>query len=307
MKPHKDRKRLFVTYILYNPLANGGNGTEGLDAILSAFPGAALCNIIELDINEFLTALPADDQVILCGGDGTLHHLVNDLADPAALEVPVYVWKFGTGNDFWRDAPEKKEKEMVLLNDYMKNLPTVRINGRSVRFLNNCGLGIDGRVCEMGEEKKRKKGGKVSYAAMALKAILYDYKCARARVTVDGVTKEYDKVWLATAMNGKYFGGGMKITPDQDRRGDKLCCIVWHKTARPLALPLFISVFPGLHVHLKSMFDLRWGSDIQVEFDRPCAVNLDGEVTSGVLSYSAGKGPASRPEPALSKGAFYET
>lgn len=278
-----------MTYVLYNPLANGGNGEEGLDSVLAVFPQAELKNITTLDTNEFLTALPEGDQIILCGGDGTINHLVNDLHDPAGLTTPVYVWKFGTGNDFWRDAPEKKEHEMVLLNDYIKNLPTAMVNEKPVRFLNNCSFGIDGRVCELGEIKKRKKGGRVSYAAMALKAIGYDYKCAKARVTVDAETREYDKVWLATAMNGKYFGGGMKLTPGQDRRSDKLCCIVWHKTPRLLALPLFVSVFPGLHVHLTGMFDIRWGNHIEVEFDRPCAINLDGEVTSGVTGYTAAK------------------
>lgn len=278
-----------MTYILYNPLANGGNGRQGIDDVQAHFPGSLLYDITALNANDFLTSLTGEDQVILCGGDGTIHHLVNDLADPTTLTVPVYIWKFGTGNDFWRDVPEKKELEMVLLNDYIKNLPYAMVNGKAIRFLNNCSFGIDGRVCEMGEAKKREKGGRVSYAAMALKAIGYDYKCAKARVTVDGVTKEYDKVWLATAMNGKYFGGGMKLTPGQDRRSDRFCCIVWHKTPRLLALPLFISVFPGLHVHLKSMFDITWGNDIRVEFDRPCAINLDGEVTSGLTFYSAHK------------------
>ena len=278
-----------MTYILYNPLANGGNGRQGIDEVQAHFPGSLLYDITRLDTNGFLVSLTQEDQVILCGGDGTIHHLVNALADPTSLDVPVYIWKFGTGNDFWRDVPEKKEMEMVLLNDYIKNLPYAMVNGKPVRFMNNASFGIDGRVCEMGEEKKKEKGGRVSYAAMALKAIGYDYKCARARVTVDGVTKEYKKVWLATAMNGKYFGGGMKLTPGQDRRSDKLCCMVWHKTPRILALPLFVSVFPGWHVHLKGMFDVSWGNDIQVEFDRPCAINLDGEVTSGITGYSAHK------------------
>lgn len=296
-----------MTYILFNPLANGGNGLLGVDEVQAQFPDAVTRDITALDANAFLSGLTAEDRVILCGGDGTIHHLVNDLADPTGLEVPVYIWKFGTGNDFWRDVPDKKEKEMVLLNDYIQNLPVACVNGENIRFLNNCSFGIDGRVCEMGEEKKREKGGKVSYAAMALKAIGYDYKCANARVTVDGVTREYKKVWLATAMNGKFFGGGMKLTPGQNRSRDTFCCIVWHKTPRLLALPLFISVFPGLHVRLKGMFDIHYGTEIEVEFDRPCAVNLDGEVISGITRYTACKAPASRPEPVFSKGASYET
>lgn len=295
-----------MTYIMYNPLANGGNGMQGIDRVQAQFPGSEIRDITALDPNTFFADLTPEDKVILCGGDGTIHHLVNDLADPAGLEVPVYIWKFGTGNDFWRDVPQKKEREMVLLNDYIRNLPVACVNGEDVRFLNNFSFGIDGRVCELGEEKKRTKGGKVSYAALAIKAIAYDYKCVNARVTVDGETREYKKVWLATAMNGKYFGGGMKLAPGQNRGDDALCCIVWHKTPRILALPLFISVFPGWHVHLKGMFDIRWGHEIRVEFDRPCAVNLDGEVTSGVRNYTAGKSSFSRPERVFSKGATDE-
>lgn len=295
-----------MTYILYNPLANGGNGIQGIDQVQSQFPGSELRDVTRLNTNEFLAGLTDSDRVVLCGGDGTIHHLVNELQDPVGLEVPVYIWKFGTGNDFWRDVPQKREKDMVLLNECIQNLPVAHVNGKAIRFMNNCSFGIDGRVCEMGEEKKREKGGKVSYVTMALKAIGYDYKCARARVTVDGVTREYEKVWLATAMNGKFFGGGMKLAPGQSRFDEKFCCIVWHKTPRWLALPLFASVFPGWHVHLKSMFDIRWGNEIQVEFDRPCAMNLDGEVISGVTSYTAGKAPASRSEPAFSKGASHE-
>ena len=278
-----------MTYILYNPLANGGNGYEGLGEVQAAFPEAELRDITQISTAPFLTLLTITDRFILCGGLGSTSHFVNALPDPASLEPPIYIWKFGTANDSWPAAPEKGELEMVLLNDYMKNLPYAEVNGKRIRFVNDCGLGVDSRVCEMGEEHKKKTGKRMNYIILALKAILFDYKRATARVTIDGVTREYSKVWLATAMNGRYIGGGMKLTPDQDRRSDELCCIVWHKTSRPLTIPLFISVFSGSHVKLKSMFDIHFGKDIRVEFDRPCALNLDGEVHSGILSYSAHK------------------
>lgn len=295
-----------MTYILYNPLANGGNGRLGVDEVQAQFPGSERRDITALDTNEFLTGLTGEDRVILCGGDGTIHRLVNDLREPASLEVPVYIWKFGTGNDFWRDVPEKQEKEMVLLNDYIKNLPVARINGNDIRFVNDCGFGMDSRVCELGEERKREKGERVNYVKLAIKTILFDYKRVRARVTVDGEVRQYEKTWLATTMNGRYVGGGMKLTPGQDRRSDDLCCIVWHGTPRFLTLFLFVLVFSGAHVKLKGMFDVRFGKEIRVEFDRPCAVNLDGEVISGVTTYTAEKCPASRLEPVFSEGVFHE-
>ena len=278
-----------MTYILYNPLANAGHGEEGLDGVQAAFPEAELRNVLQLSVPDFFSGLTGEDRVILCGGDGTIHQLINRLPEPAALEVPIYIWKFGTGNDFWRDVPEKGAMEMVLLNDHLHNLPRAEINGKHLWFLNDCGLGVDSRVCEMGEEYKQKTGKRMNYILLALKAILFDYQRTTARVTVDGVTREYKNVWLATAMNGRYIGGGMKMAPDQNRRSDELCCIVWHKTSRLMTIPLFITVFSGAHVKLTRMFDIHFGKDIYVEFDRPCALNLDGEVYSGIFSYSARK------------------
>lgn len=287
---NRERENVSMTHILYNPLANGGNGCEGLDDVIAAFEGEEqnVQDITRLDTRPFLMSLPETDKVILCGGDGTINHLINDLCDELP-GVPVYIWKFGTGNDFWRDVPVKQEKEMVLLNDYIRNLPVTEVNGRRIRFVNNCSYGMDGLICEIGEEQKRRTKKRVSYAKLALRVVFRDYQRANARVTVDGETREYEKVWMATVMNGRYLGGGMKLAPGQDRLSDKVCCVVWHTTPRFLSLILFVSVFWGGHVKLKNMFDMRFGRDVQVEFDRPAAMQLDGEVVHEVTQYSTHK------------------
>jgi diacylglycerol kinase family enzyme len=280
-----------MIYILYNPLANGGNGTVGLEKVQAAFPGQCLDqqDITKLDTRAFLTGLSADDRVILCGGDGTINHLINAIAD-TPIAVPISIWKFGTGNDFWRDVPEKGDHQTVLLNDYIQNLPYAMVDGQKVYFLNNCSYGLDGKVCEIGEHVKRhRKKGKVSYAWLAIRSILRDYHCGNADVTVDGETRHYEKVWMASALNGRFVGGGMKLAPDQDRTSDKLCCLVWHGTSRLATLCRLVSVFWGGHVKWKHMCDVRFGRDIQVVFDRPTAAQLDGEVFSDITGYTAHK------------------
>jgi diacylglycerol kinase family enzyme len=280
-----------MIYILYNPLANGGNGTAGIDDVAAAFAPQATetKNVLELDTRTFLTGLSETDQVILCGGDGTINKLVNAI-EGADIAVPIYVWKFGTGNDFWRDVPEKADKQMVRLNEHIQRLPYAEIGGQHVCFINNCSFGLDGIVCETGDRiKRQRKKGKVSYAWLAIRSIIADYHCGNARVTVDGETREYTKVWMASALNGRYVGGGMKLAPDQDRDSDKLCCLVWHGTNRLHTLIRLVSVFWGGHVKWKNMCDVRFGSHIQVEYDRPTAAQLDGEVISGVTGYTAHK------------------
>ncbi len=280
-----------MTYILFNPLANNGHGTEGLDkpiaAVRSSGAEPQLMDLTAMDARAFLSALAVDDRVILCGGDGTLHHLINDL-DGFVPAAPIYVWKFGTGNDFLRDVKSRSAGSLTLLNDYIHDLPQAEINGRRSRFLNNVSFGLDGQVCELGEQEKARLGKKVSYIPLALRLAAREYRMVNASVTVDGETRTYERVWVASAFNGRYIGGGLMLAPDQDRLSDKLCCVVFGGAGRAYILSRLPLVLWGGHVKLPTC-DVRFGNDIRVSFDSPAALNMDGEVVSGVTDYHAWK------------------
>lgn len=279
-----------MTFILYNPHASGGNGYAGVQKVVdSLWPERPeVRDITQTDIRPFLTGLGTEDQVILCGGDGTLHFVINAL-DGIAPAVPVYVQWFGTGNDFLRDVRPKGGVRKARLNDYMQRLPTVEVNGETRRFLNNSSFGLDGQVCELGDEVKQKRKTKVSYVMLALRLVLGRYHWTNAAVTVDGETRHYEKVWIASALNGRYIGGGIKIAPNQNRLNETLCCIVWHGTGRLGTLLRLPSLLWGGHVKMKKKCDVFFCRDITVEFERPCAIQLDGEVISGVTRYRAWK------------------
>ncbi|MEE1046666.1 MAG: hypothetical protein U0M60_04505, partial [Clostridia bacterium] len=52
-------------------------------------------------------------------------------------------------------------------------------------------------------------------------------------------------------------------------------------------LMIFPSLFKGEHVkHIKHV-DVLTGGEITVEFDRPVALQIDGETIQGVCSYTA--------------------
>ena len=280
-----------MTYILYNPKSNNGNGADGLDKVTAAVKAQGQqpqpMDITAMDTATFLSGLTEPDQAIVCGGDGTLHHLVNDLSG-VEVKVPLYVWRTGTGNDFLRDVGVTKPGQMVRLNQYIENLPWAEIDGKRIRFLNNVCFGIDGQVCELGEQEKERLGRKVNFAALAVRLALRDYQLTGATVTVDGVTKKYDKVWLASALNGRYVGGGMKLAPDQDRNSDKLCCVILRGTGRLYLLSRLASVYWGGHKRIPCC-EMIYGNDSEVTFDRPTALNLDGEVVPRVTGYRAVK------------------
>lgn len=280
-----------MTYILYNPLANGGHGEKGIAEVQAALAAETpeTLDITATDTRAFLAGLSADDKVVLCGGDGTIHHLVNDLGGDIPA-VPVYVWRFGTGNDFLHDVTvdaADPAAQSVLLNDYIRDLPVVRVQGKTIRYLNGCSLGVDAVVCGMMEENRLapKKSG---YAATALRSFFKKYKPMSGRVTVDEDTREYDRIWMAAAMNGRFQGGGMKFAPEQDRAGHTLSCMVWHGTSALGTLLRFPFVIPGKHTKFPAC-DMRVGREITVELDAPTMIQLDGEVIDGVTSYTVRK------------------
>ena len=128
-----------MKYYLYNSRANNGirpnvpEGTELVDAVGMDYPA-------------YFKGLAPEDEVVLVGGDGTLHYFINAMKG-TELKNKVYLLGAGTGNDFLNDI-ERKPGEEVLLNPYLTNLPTAYVNGMEKLFLNNMSFGIDGYCCE---------------------------------------------------------------------------------------------------------------------------------------------------------------
>ena len=276
-----------MVYILYNPYANNSNALPLAEAAKALFSAeeTKLCNLLEMPIRDLAEILTASDKLVLCGGDGTLNRFINDTVD-MTFPCTIYLYHAGTGNDFMNDVADQVENHMVVLSPYLDNLPIVTVKGKDYRFINGIGFGIDGVACQVADDMKEKGASEINYAGITVKQLLFHYRCPNASVTVDGVTKEYKRVWLASAMKGRYYGGGMLIAPSQDRMGDKLSCVVLHGGLRLKALLVFASIFKGGHVKHKEMTEIRTGREISVTFDRPTALQIDGETIRDVTAYS---------------------
>lgn len=278
-----------MIYILYNPLSNNKKAAKGLKKLLSGFnkEELKLVDVTSTDIPEFLSSRTTKDHIIVTGGDGTLNNFINNLGD-LHLELPVYFYPNGSGNDFVRDLDEIPENGIIHLNPYIKNLPVINVNGKHRKFLNGCGYGIDGYACAESDRIKRKYKIKINYAILALKGLLYDFRPSAATVNIDGKVFTYEHVWMAPAMKGKYFGGGVKIAPMQDRlREDNSVTVVLAHCKSPLRL-LFVypHIFKGTHVKFTDIIQFHTGHNISVSFDKPTALQIDGELIRDVLTYT---------------------
>ena len=281
-------------YILYNPNAGNGKCKQDVTLLAKAYHAPILIDMCKISSYEtFLSGLDPEDEIIICGGDGTLNRFINDI-NGIDLKNDIYYYAVGSGNDFVRDLGYTRGADPTFpINSYLAKLPTVTVNGRKSLFLNGIGYGIDGYCCEVGDILREKNEQEhtdkpINYTAIAIKGLLFHYKPTNATVTVDGKIRTYKKVWLAPCMNGRYYGGGMMPTPAQNRLDDKkqVSLMVFHGTGKLRTLMIFPSIFKGEHIKNKNAVDILTGQEITVAYDRPAPLQIDGETILNVSSYT---------------------
>ena len=278
-------------YILFNPKAGAGTGESKARKLDELLKGEKLTYVSVFDIKDyrsFLTELKEEDKIVLVGGDGSLNYFVNDIRG-MELKNEVYFFAGGTGNDFLNDLGKDPEHGPYEITKYLRDLPSVKVNGQNWLFINGVGYGIDGYCCEVADQMHAAGETNVNYASIAIKGLLGKFKPRNARVVVDGKEYKFRKVWIAATMNGRYYGGGMNNAPKQDRLNAerKLSLVIFHGSGKLKTLMIFPSIFKGEHVNHTKQVSVFEGYDITVEFDGPCALQIDGETVLAVTEYNA--------------------
>lgn len=275
-------------YILYNPLSGGGKVKNDLDALEIVIPDDVIfINLTESTaLEETLSILEKEDYLILCGGDGTLNRFANDTAH-LEIENEILYFPCGTGNDFAQEFGRHYGDNPFPITEYLKDLPSVTVHGKSYHFLNGVGFGIDGFCCQEGDRLRQIPGKKVNYTQIAIQGLLGKYTPTGAMVCVDGQTHRYEKVWIVPTMYGTYYGGGMIPAPQQKRGSDTLSLMLFHDSSKLRTLMIFPSIFKGTIMKYDKFISVYPGQEITVTFDEPRPLQIDGETVENVLTYTA--------------------
>ena len=289
----KEEKTMGKIYVVYNPLSCSGKGKEFAEKAADFYKSEEVVykDICATGYAQIFGEAASDDKIVICGGDGTLNHFVNETAD-ISFENSIFYYATGTGNDFLRDIDAVQGEAPVCIDKYIKNLPVVTVNGKKYRFLNNIGFGIDGYCCEEGDKQRAQNQEKINYTAIAIKGLLFHYKPTKATVIVDGKEYNYKKIWLAPTMKGRFYGGGMMPTPAQNRLAEDgaVSALVFFGSGKLKTLMIFPSLFKGEHLKNKKHTAVHTGKKITVRFDAPRAAQIDGETIVGVTEYTVEAG-----------------
>lgn len=262
-------------YILYNPKSNSGKTAKQIVKFAKKLEKKGnrceLVNLLTLtDYDTIRSNVKEDDLIVIAGGDGTLHRVVNT-KQFQTLNNKIYMYRCGRGNDFARDHKGK----FFEITELVKNLPIVKINGKEEFFLNGLGVGIDALTCEK-QMQNYLIGKKESYFKIAFKAF-FNFKPFDLNITIDGKEYSFNKVWFFVIQNGKYFGGGMKVSPNSCRLDDKLEFVVVHKVGFKRLLCIFPLIFLGKHTIAKKYVKFITGKNFiaKPNYD---ILQVDGEV-----------------------------
>ncbi len=162
-----------------------------------------------------------EQELIVLGGDGTLHEVLGGIADPTRCRLGLI--PSGTGNDFAGRVgiPLDAAKALsIILEGKTRATDYLEVDG--VRCMNVAGVGMDVDVLE--RCKKGKLKGKIKYL-MSLIRSLFAFKGIPVRIESEGVEERRD-VLIAAACNGTQFGGGICICPPAQVDDGKLDVVV---------------------------------------------------------------------------------
>ena len=201
--------------IIYNPVAGKKKALKNLQIVKKMFDERGVEYALHeshkprecAEIAERLTKAGECDLVVL-GGDGTLHEVLNGLDNPAECRLGLI--PSGTGNDFAEKIgiPLDVEKATALILDGEAK-DTDYLNVGKYRCMNVGGIGMDVDVLERCHKGKLK--GKPKYVLSLLQS-LFAFKGYTITVESDG-REETHEALIAAACNGGFFGGGIPICP----------------------------------------------------------------------------------------------
>lgn len=257
-------------YILfYNPISRSGNGEQSLNEVIELLDTDDYEAINVLEVEDFQTLVDSksvDDVFVVIGGDGTISKFINLIP---IIPQKIMIYAGGTGNDFMRNF----EGDLIEYDDSVDK-PVVQTD-ELTKVCNGFGTGIDTMVLKFYNEAKTKS--KLSYFYNTLKSFLL-YKPITVEVSIDGEKKTFNKVYLVSVSNGKYFGGGMMIAPDAKVDDGMLDVVIVHDISRFNLFRIFPKIYSGKHIEYKKYVYYKQGKNIEITQKESRNFSTDGEL-----------------------------
>jgi diacylglycerol kinase (ATP) len=163
------------------------------------------------------------DRIIVAGGDGTMSEVVTGLLSAGlGRYAKIAPLALGTGGDLLRSFGATRHVDAAIeriVGGKTRCVDAGRARFRDSEgrectsyFLNVASLGVSGLVTKLVNEAPKALGGRLSFLLATLRA-LARYRPLGISLEIDGKPFFEGPLTLATAANGRFFGGGMQVAP----------------------------------------------------------------------------------------------
>ncbi|MFC4022202.1 diacylglycerol/lipid kinase family protein [Oceanobacillus longus] len=237
------------------------------------------------EIAKEISKDPTGKTIIVIGGDGTIHEVINGLT---TTDIPIGFIPGGSGNDFARGCGIKGKPEQILkqIIDYKHPLiywiGNYRQDDKEERdFVNSIGFGFDAEIAKKANKSCYKNFfnmiglGTVSYVIALLQVLIF-FKPMTVTLELDGEKKFLQNCWMVSIGNHPYYGGGMKIIPNAVVQPNVLPILILHTISKWKVLALFMTVFFGKHANYKEVEVLE-AKTMKIASEQPIRFQVDGQ------------------------------
>jgi YegS/Rv2252/BmrU family lipid kinase len=276
---------------LVNPAsANGSTGRRWPElarrAAASGLDGEALLSERPGHLAELAAAAAAGGatEIIVVGGDGSVHEVVDGLARAEACEhVELAMIPFGTGRDFARslriprgvdDALAVAQDGRVRTVDLGRATYTTPSGAAVAYFANFAGAGISGAIADRANRTTKALGGRLSFIWATL-AVFSRWQPTEMTIEIDGDRRDV-LLLEALAMNGDYTAGGMWVAPEASLADGTFDVVLIGDFSKAEFTTTFPKIYRGTHVSHAKVAIVR-ARELRVDAPSPLPIVLDGE------------------------------
>ncbi|KAK0581247.1 hypothetical protein LWI29_011731 [Acer saccharum] len=207
------------------------------------------------------------DAVIAVGGDGTLHEVVNGFFwagrpvtnhdRESANSTALGLIPLGTGSDFartfgWKNDPHEAIERLAKGIRSRIDVGVISGEGGEAHyFINVADIHLSAKAGYYAS--RYKKFGNLCYVIGALQGFK-GHKNQNLKVKVnEGEWEEYSQVTALCIGNAKYFGGGMKITPNADPRSGNFEVVILQDFKWYDFIVKLHKLYNGTHLSVKNV------------------------------------------------------
>ena len=286
-------------FVVVNPISGYGKGLDDFPLISKLLRDNGIaCEAVFTEHKYHATELTVSAitegyrHIIVVGGDGTLHEVVNGLfiqkcVEPA--EVTVAVISVGTGNDWIRMYGLPKQYSAVIRAikegyTFLQDVAAVEYEEsryNQTRYMANvAGVGFDAAVIKRGMTMRERGTKGASLYIRALISTFFRYKPTGVKIWIDDRLM-YNNLLFSLAIGvGKYNGGGIQQLPIAVA-DDGLLDITLIRPIHWWHIPFRLRRFFNGEIYSIGHVQHYQGSKIRIESSPEIKLEIDGELLGG--------------------------